>query len=94
MIDLAVDIFVTKDKVSYGRLLAMEDDMDNMEYVAREKHFQRMSNHTCTSPVAESVYCDVLGTLERMGDHCCNICRSSVTSSVDDLSEDENSLAD
>lgn len=89
MFDDAVEIFVTKNQITYGRLLGMEDHMDSLEYESRERHFERMSNHTCTSPVAESVYCDILGTLERMGDHCCNIARSGVTSKVDDISEDE-----
>lgn len=89
MFDDAVEIFVTKNQITYGRLLGKEDRMDSLEYESRERHFERMSNHTCTSPVAESVYCDILGTLERMGDHCCNIARSSVTSKVDDISEDE-----
>lgn len=89
MFDDAVEIFVTKNQITYGRLLGKEDRMDSLEYESRERHFGRMSNHTCTSPVAESVYCDILGTLERMGDHCCNIARSSVTSKVDDISEDE-----
>lgn len=80
MFDLTIEIFVTKNQIAYGRLIEMEDVMDKLEYDAREAHFVRMSNHTCTSPVAESVYCDILGTLERMGDHCCNIARSSVTS--------------
>ena len=80
MFDLTIEIFVTKNQIAYGRLVEMEDVMDKLEYDAREAHFVRMSNHTCTSPVAESVYCDILGTLERMGDHCCNIARSSVTS--------------
>lgn len=87
MFDLAVEIFVTKNQVSYGKLLAMEDHMDELEYTSRQKHFTRMTNHTCTSPVAESVYCDILGTLERMGDHCCNISRSSVTSALDDFTD-------
>lgn len=80
MFDLTVEIFVTKNQIAYGRLLALEDEMDQLEYDARESHFKRMSNHTCTSPIAESVYCDILGTLERMGDHCCNIAKAAVTS--------------
>lgn len=80
MFDLTVEIFVTKNQIAYGKLLALEDKMDQLEYDAREAHFKRMSNQTCTSPVAESVFCDILGTLERMGDHCCNIARASVTS--------------
>lgn len=88
MFDLTVEIFVTRNQVSYGRLLGMEDQMDKMEYDARESHFKRMSNHTCTSPIAESVYCDILGTLERMADHCCNIARSAATDQTKSIEPD------
>ena len=41
------------------------------------------------APVAESVYSDILGTLERMGDHACNVAKGAVTGSTSDLSDDE-----
>lgn len=90
MFDLTVEIFVTKNQIAYGRLLALEDEMDQLEYDARESHFKRMSNHTCTSPIAESVYCDILGTLERMGDHCCNIAKAAVLSESKTIDPDSN----
>lgn len=90
MFDLTVEIFVTRNQVAYGRLLGMEDNMDKMEYDARESHFKRMSNHTCTSPIAESVYCDILGTLERMADHCCNIARSATTEQIKSIEQVNN----
>ena len=43
----------------------------------------------CTSPVAESVYCDILGTLERMGDHCNNVAKAVMTGRTSDISDDE-----
>lgn len=89
MFDLTAEIFVTRNQISYGRLLGMEDKMDELEYNARESHFKRMSNHTCTSPIAESVYCDILGTLERMGDHCCNIARAAATNATKQITSDE-----
>ncbi len=92
MFDLTVEILVTKNQVAYGRLLAMEDTMDKLEYDSRERHFARMSSHECTSPVAESVFCDILGTLERMGDHCCNISRSSVQAFEKDIIETDTSI--
>lgn len=87
MYDMTIEIFVTRNQVTYGRLLELENQMDQMELDARERHFKRMSNHTCTSPKAESVYCDILGTLERMADHCCNISRQAATNSK--VNEDE-----
>ena len=42
-----------------------------------------MSKNQCESSVAASIYCDILGTLERMGDHCCNIAKSALLDYVD-----------
>ena len=57
----------TKDKIIYEELMALEEEMDKAEYVARQAHFTRMSKNQCESSVAASIYCDILGTLERMG---------------------------
>ena len=63
--------------------------MDRMEVDARRHHFRRMANNECVSPVASSVYCDILGTLERMADHACNIAKSAIFETQDDISTDE-----
>ena len=90
MFDLSAEIFVTKSIATNEVLKRLEEKMDDYEYCYREDHFQRMSHSECSSAVAASVYCDILGTLERMGDHCCNIARSAIsTDSTSDLSEDE-----
>lgn len=89
MFDLSVEIFVTKDEEKYEQLRLMEHELDEMEDNARMAHFKRMADHTCTSPIAESIYCDIVGTIERMGDHCCNVAKSSVTLLTSDLSDDE-----
>ena len=49
----------------------------------------RMGKGICTSPVAESIYCDILGNLERMGDHCYNVGRSVTSRTTSDISDDE-----
>ena len=56
---------------------------------SRLAHFERMQKKMCPSPVAASVYSDIIGTLERMGDHCCNVGKSAVTGLTSDLSDDE-----
>ena len=87
MLDMAMALYRTKDEGLYEKMKDLEDGMDALEKWARNQHFVRMSNGKCTAPVASSVYCDILGTLERMGDHCWNIARSAVTGSADDLAE-------
>ena len=89
MFERTVDIFRYKNEDQYRELQAMEEELDRMELQFRDEHFRRMAFKECTSPVAESVYCDILGTLERMGDHCCNIAKSTITRRTSDLSDDE-----
>jgi phosphate:Na+ symporter len=89
MFDLSAEIFITRNASDYERLRRMESELDKMELDYRQTHFTRMSQHVCTSPVAESIYSDILGTLERMGDHSCNVAKSAVTGLTSDLSDDE-----
>lgn len=83
MFNRSMEIFHKKDASLYSSLMQDEDAIDAMEYRSRQEHFDRMARNECASAVAASVYCDLLGNLERMGDHCCNIAKSSV------MSEDE-----
>jgi phosphate:Na+ symporter len=89
MFDFSAEIYMTRDLISYEKLKKMETKLDDMEVENRQKHFTRMSEKICTSPVAESIYSDILGTIERMGDHCCNVAKSAVTGLTSDLSDDE-----
>ena len=89
MFDMAAEVFVTRSEEQYSQLKHMEKDLDEMEINFRHAHFNRMSSGICVAPVAESVFCDILGTLERMGDHCCNVGMGAVTGLTSDLSEDE-----
>ena len=89
MYDLSAEIFTTKDIDQYRHLQDLEDEIDALELKYRDTHFSRMAFKQCTSPVAESVYCDVLGTMERMGDHCCNIAKAVITRNTSDISDDE-----
>lgn len=88
MLDDAAEIMVTKDRASRDKLQKKEEAMDQMELDARNAHFSRMASHECTSSVAASVYCDALGTLERMADHCMNIAKAA-TGSPDHAPSDQ-----
>lgn len=89
MFDNCAEIFVTRDEERYEQLRQDELKLDELEITFRGTHFRRMRKGICKSPVAESIYCDILGTLERMGDHCCNVAKSAVTGLTSDLSDDE-----
>ncbi|MBR3364778.1 MAG: Na/Pi cotransporter family protein [Solobacterium sp.] len=89
MFDMAAEVFVTCDENQYRQLQEMESKLDQMEIALRHDHFDRMRAGICTSMVAESVFSDILGTLERMGDHCCNVGKAAITGKTSDLSDDE-----
>lgn len=89
MFDLTAEVFVTADAKYYEELQQLEEELDNKELKYRNNHFERMSDKICTSAIAESEYCDILGTIERMGDHCINIARAAYTGVHDEISEDE-----
>ena len=50
-----------------------ENYLDLVEEKARQRHFKRMAGEVCGSGVAASIFVDILGTLERIGDHIWNI---------------------
>lgn len=89
MCDLSAEVFATREEAQYEKLRELERDLDTMEMEARRNHFERMRDGECTTQVASSIYCDIIGTLERMGDHCCNVGKSMVTGFTSDLSDDE-----
>ena len=63
----------------FSLLQSVKEDeiyLDLLENKARTNHFERMRSNECMSTIAGSVYVDILGTLERIGDHAENIARS------------------
>ena len=89
MFDLMAEVFATRDEVLYAQLQSLESQLDEMELEYRHAHFERLRNGECTATVGSSVFCDILGNIERMGDHCCNTGKSAVTGRTSDLSDDE-----
>lgn len=73
----AFDYLETKEIRLYEDIMTKEAQLDTLEYNSRKNHFKRMATKECSSAVASSIYADVLGNLERMGDHCCNIARNT-----------------
>ncbi len=77
MLDDTAEIYMHYTEDLYKKIDEKERLVDRLEYEARNKHFERMAREVCTSAVASSVYCDILGNLERMSDHCMNIAKIS-----------------
>lgn len=70
---LALTYFMTHDENAVKELLDKENYLDLVEEKARQRHFKRMAKEECNNSVAAGVYVDILGTLERIGDHIFNI---------------------
>lgn len=75
MLDEAFEYMEHHNQANYDALMDKEDVLDKHEYQFRKNHFKRLATKECMGAVAGSIFADVLGTLERMGDHCCNIAR-------------------
>jgi phosphate:Na+ symporter len=78
MLTRALRIFNERDFNLHTSILEDENYLDLLEYKARQKHFDRMANQTCIANIGGSVFVDILGTIERIGDHACNISKNSV----------------
>jgi len=70
---LALSYFMERNEMVLKELLDKENYLDLVEEKARQRHFKRMAANECVSDVAAGVYVDILGTLERIGDHIFNI---------------------
>lgn len=73
MNDLALSYFMTKEDSYLQQITDKENYLDLIEEKARQRHFKRMANDKCNSSIAASTFVDILGTLERIGDHIWNI---------------------
>lgn len=79
MLNRAMKIYDKKDFSLHNSILEDENYLDLLEYKARQKHFNRMASAECLAEVGGSVFVDILGTIERIGDHACNISKNAIT---------------
>jgi len=83
MFDLVIHMLNRSLKIyehnDFSLLQSVKEDetyLDLLESKARNNHFARMRSDECPTTIGGSVFVDILGTLERMGDHAENIARS------------------
>ena len=84
MLDQSFAYMETRQEENFSILMNKEDELDRYEYQFRKNHFKRLATKECMGAVAGSIFADVLGTLERMGDHCCNIAKHAAESNPSD----------
>lgn len=74
MIEIALNYYMTREEHYIQMINDKENYLDLVEEKSRQRHFKRMANEVCGSTgVAASIFVDILGTLERIGDHIWNI---------------------
>lgn len=76
MVERSANIFEHEDFSRYDSLIKDEDYLDMIEAKYKEKHYRRMAEGICDTRVASSLFVDILGTLERIGDHGVNVARN------------------
>nr|AFK29744.1 putative Na/Pi-cotransporter family protein [uncultured bacterium] len=92
MIERSISMLKNKDTKGYTKLKADEDYLDLIEVKYREKHFRRMADNICNTKVGSSVYIDILGILERIGDHTINIAEYVYVGATRDLKTVESKI--
>lgn len=78
MLNRSLRIYAENDYALLNSVREDEAYLDLLELKSRQRHFDRMRSDQCTTAVGSSVFVDILGTLERIGDHAENIARSAV----------------
>ena len=73
MLKRSIAMYAEDNLNGYERLMKDEDYLDIIENKYKERHFVRMSLSICDDAYASSVFTDILGQLERIGDHSVNI---------------------
>ncbi|HBZ41221.1 MAG: Na/Pi-cotransporter II [Firmicutes bacterium GWF2_51_9] len=78
MLNRSMRVYSESDYSLHSSVMEDESYLDLLEFKARQKHFDRMTSSVCMTAVGSSVFVDILGTLERIGDHATNIAKNAV----------------
>ncbi len=69
---LAVEAFVKSDTAAANRVEPLEQVVDDLKDILRNRHIQRLQRGECSTTLG-FVFTDILTDLERISDHCSNI---------------------
>lgn len=84
ILDHTVSAFVGDDMDAALRVEPLEQIIDTLKDTLRSRHIERMKKGECTIE-AGFVWTDLLGSLERVSDHCSNIASCVIQMSQDKL---------
>ena len=76
LLERSKEVLVNENKNEYKHLLNDETYLNLIESKYRDKHFERITSGLDETKIASSLLVDILGTLERVGDHSVNIARN------------------
>lgn len=84
ILDHTVSAFVNEDMEAALRVEPLEQIIDTLKDTLRSRHIERMKKGECTIE-AGFIWSDLLGSLERVSDHCSNITSCVIQMSHDNL---------
>lgn len=79
ILEKSIEMFATMDEKNLEEIIALENEIDQMERDLQDSHVKRMSKGKCT-PQAGIVFTDMVTGLERVADHATNIAFSILDS--------------
>lgn len=90
ILNYSLEMFVYMNQEHMEEILALEEEIDELEKKFQNSHIKRLAKGKCT-PEAGMMFSDTLSGLERVGDHATNIAFSILdpTGDIDWKEEDE-----
>jgi len=81
MLNNSLTLYETSDDKKEMLKIILENErvLRNLQAECRDKHFNRMIENRCNGKVAISIYCDILSTMERIGEHAANIATDAIS---------------
>jgi len=68
----ALDVYENEDESKLPQIQALEDEVDKLAGKYTENHIKRLISETC-DPRCGAIFTDMIGDLERSGDHANNM---------------------
>lgn len=86
ILDESLKMFADMDAAYQSDILALENEIDNLERELQRSHIRRMAKGKC-SPEAGVIFTDLITGLERVGDHATNIAFSVLENDPEEMQE-------